>query len=192
MLKKTILTVFVATALAGCATINPYHPAKSASDTGFSEQQLDDNRYRVTFRGDSTTSREDVEDYLLYRAAELTVEKGHDYFIMAEQDTEAKTSLRTVRRAPFYGRYAHPFYDPYYSFPYYAYGFDWGYPHDADIYQTTRYSAEAYIALYSGKKPEDNPRAFNARSVMQNIGPVDCYKKEKHDEGECALSHSHS
>ena len=40
----------------------------------------EENRYRVSFAGNSATSLQTVDDYLLYRAAELTVQTGHDWF----------------------------------------------------------------------------------------------------------------
>ena len=38
------------------------------------------------------TSRETVETYLLYRAAQLTVERGFDWFEMADRNTEKHSS----------------------------------------------------------------------------------------------------
>ncbi len=160
--------------LAACATATPYGPAERAGGYGFSDQRIEENRYRITFRGNSLTGRETVENSLLFRAAELTVERGFDYFIMVENETEANKSYRSSAPA-FYGRYGYgyPFHRPYYAFPYYAYGFGWGYPYsDYSAREVTRYSAVAFVAMYRGEKPADNPQAFNARDVMDNLGPV--------------------
>jgi hypothetical protein len=43
-----------------------------SSSRGYSEQQIENNRFRVQFAGNSLTDRKTVETYLLYRAAELT------------------------------------------------------------------------------------------------------------------------
>jgi len=156
-----------------CATATPYGPASQGGGYGFSDQRIEDNRYRITFRGNSVTARETVENALLYRAAELTVDLGYDYFIAVENDTEANTSYRTTTEPAFYGRYGygHPFYRPYYGFSYYAYGFGWGAPYDSYTREVTRYSAVAFVVMYQGEKPADNPNAFNAREVMNNLGP---------------------
>ena len=53
--------------LAACAKPTPYKPADNG--TGYTEQKLEANRYRVTFSGNSVTDRETVDNYLLYRAA---------------------------------------------------------------------------------------------------------------------------
>lgn len=160
--------------LTACATATPYGPASSSGGYGFSDQRIEENRFRITFRGNSSTSRETVENALLYRAAELTVEQGYDYFIVVENDTEASRSYRGSSYPAFYGRYGYgyPFYRPYGSFPYYAYGFGWGVPYDTYTREITRYSAVAFITLHRGEKPVDNPQAFNAREVMNNLGPI--------------------
>ena len=161
--------------LAACATATPYGPATGARGYGFSDQRIEANRYRITFRGNSLTSRETVENSLLYRAAELTTELGFDYFVAIESDTETQKSYSSTSEPAFYGRYGYgyPFHRPYYAFPYYAYGFGWGHPYyDSYTREVTRYSAVAFVAMYKGAKPDDNPQAFNAREVMDNLGPL--------------------
>jgi hypothetical protein len=79
--------------LAACVTATPYQPAPPRG-FGYSEERLDQNKYRVTFRGNSLTKRETVEDYLLYRAAELTLQNGYSHFLIIGRDTEAKTRYR--------------------------------------------------------------------------------------------------
>ena len=60
--------------LAGCADAPVYAPQTSPRSTGYADKQLAENRYRVSFRGNSATGRETVEDYPLRRAAEVTSE----------------------------------------------------------------------------------------------------------------------
>lgn len=72
--------------LAACSQATPYQPASSGSAIhgGYSQQLIALNHYRVRFHGNSLTSRETVEAYLLYRAAELTIEQGGDWFTMLD------------------------------------------------------------------------------------------------------------
>ena len=72
---------------ASCATSTPYQPEMAGQSIhgGYSEQRLGDNRYRVNFDGNTLTSRERVEGYMLYRAAELTVQTGNDWFRIVER-----------------------------------------------------------------------------------------------------------
>lgn len=173
MFKKFSLGATALLLLAACSTATPYGPASQGGGYGFSEQKIEDNRFRINFRGNSLTSRETVENSLLYRAAELTVQQGYDHFIVVENDTEARTTYSGSSYPAFYGRYGYgyPFHRPHYSFPYYAYGFGWGYPYDSYVREITRYSAVAFVTMHSGAKPDDEPNAFDAREVMANLGP---------------------
>ncbi len=171
---RLIITGAAALAIAACASSTPYGPASQGGGYGFTDQRIEQNRYRITFRGNSVTTRETVENALLYRAAELTVDQGYDYFIAVENSTEEQKSYSTTTEPAFYGRYGYgyPFSRPYYGFPYYAYGFGWGHPYyDSYTREITRYSAVAFVVMYRGAKPEDNPQAFDAREVMANLGP---------------------
>lgn len=150
-------------ALGACATATPYTPMDGRY--GFSEQQIESDRFRVEFHGNSSTSRETVETYLLYRAAELTLEQGKDYFIVVEQDTDTERSYRASGyRDPYvYGLYPYGFR----RFPYYAYGYPWSY--DTSVRERRRFEAHAFILLREGEKPDDDPRAYDAREVIANL-----------------------
>ncbi|MBX9747452.1 MAG: hypothetical protein K2X34_11160 [Hyphomonadaceae bacterium] len=160
---RTILLAVAAGLLTACATATPYQPA--ATDTyGFQEQRIESNRLRITFRGNTLTERETVETYLLYRAAELTLESGFDYFIVADRDTERESRLQGSYRPRFAYDYWYfsprrgwsPFYDPFWDEP-------------TSYREVTRYEAVAEIAMFRGPKPADNADAFDAREVQQNL-----------------------
>lgn len=176
---KTILPALAGLALLGaCATSTPYQAA-SNSDRGYSDQQIESNRFLVNFSGNSLTDRQTVETYLLYRAAELTVQNGYDHFRMVRRATDADSSFVPVGGT----------YDPYYSYfsPHYRFygprgrlvrGYPyhwsrWGY-HDpfwgrpAEYREVTRFEASAEILMGKGAKPDD-PAYFNADEVMMNL-----------------------
>ena len=67
-------------------------PSAPASATSRSKR----DRFRVSFAGNSFTSRETVERYLLFRAAELTVQNGFDHFILVDRDTDKQTRTYTT------------------------------------------------------------------------------------------------
>ncbi len=175
MKHRVILAAIAAGLLAACATSTPYQPASSPRSYGFSDQKIEENRYRLTFRGNSSTDRETVENFLLFRAAELTIQNGYDHFIVVEGDTEARRSYSTSGTSAgffgpaYFGRYGYPYGGFGYAFPYYAYGFGWGAPFDSYTREITRYSAIAFIAMHRGPKPADNPQAFDARDVETNL-----------------------
>ncbi|MGK6355464.1 CC0125/CC1285 family lipoprotein [Sphingomonas sp. DT-207] len=164
-------------ALAGCMTATPYQPATNSSRMGYSEEQIESNRFRVSFAGNTITSRETVERYLLYRAAELTVQQGFDHFILADRDTEAKTEIRRTPSA--YGPGPWGYWSPYWRYYRPRWGWRtwdpfWDDPfwNDRDFdYRTVRqYEAVAEIVMGRGPKP-DNVRAFDARDVLNRLGP---------------------
>lgn len=157
--------LLLAVLAASCASQTPYAPADGGR-LGYSEQQIERNRYTVSFAGNSLTDRQTVETYLLYRAAELTVNSGYDYFIVVEQDTEKSTTYRsTIYDYPF----RHHFYMSWYGYPY---GPGYGGIATETTRPIERYRAVAEIVMYKGDKPEDDPSAFNAREVIRHLAPV--------------------
>ncbi|MEM5516149.1 hypothetical protein WNY37_04260 [Henriciella sp. AS95] len=179
MLTKSLIPALASLALLGaCATATPYQAA-SPSDRGYSSQKIESNRWIVSFSGNSLTDRQTVETYLLYRAAELTVQSGHDYFNMVRRATDADSSLVPVggSYAPYYS-YFDPHYrfygprgrivHPYYRDPWGYYDPFWGGPNE--YREVTRFEASAEIMMGSGPKPDD-PAYFNASEVLANLGP---------------------
>lgn len=185
MLKKSAAFA-VATALtlglAACATPTPYQPNVRGQSTqgGYSEIRLEPNRFRVNFAGNSLTSRETVEGYLLFRAAELTVQSGYDWFAIVDRDTDKKVRSYVEPDPfyrPWYGSYG--FWRP--SWRYYGSGFGWrgwdpfwGDPFWADrvdVRTIEKYEAAAEIVMGKGAKPADDPKAFDARAVIDNLRP---------------------
>src|SRR5690606_16005552 len=80
---KLLVVFLVATA---CSTPTPYQSADKRGN-GFSDTKIQSNRFRVSFKGNEKTKRETVENYLLYRAAEITQDQGQDYFVVDDKDT---------------------------------------------------------------------------------------------------------
>ena len=158
-----------ALALTACASTTSYGPA-AQNGYGYSEQKIEEDRYRITFRGNSLTDRETVETYLLYRASEITLANGYDHFLVVEDDTEKTTTYSGTVTDPFGPRFG------YAPFPYYAYGYGWGgrfgAVQDVDVRPRDRYTAIAYVKLGRGEKPADVTNAYDARQVSENLGPL--------------------
>jgi hypothetical protein len=152
--------------LAACATATPYQPRAAAGGFGYAEQAIESNRLRISFAGNSLTDRETVENYLLYRAAEATLQRGYEHFVITNRDTEEHSRLQGFgrTRSSFYFDYFYfsprrgwsPWYDPFWEEP-------------TSYREVTRYEAVAEIAMFHGAKPADNPNAFDARDVQTNL-----------------------
>ena len=164
--KLRAAAVGLALVLAGCATAVPYQPSAGAGQPGYSDEQLAQNRWRVTFTGNSATPRETVENYLLLRSAEVTIKAGYHWFVFDTRNTEAKTTYHSDFMGwpgwRGYGWYWHTWpYGP----PYGPYG-------DVDTYPVTRYQAYAEIVMLTDEQAKAEPRAINAQDVLNHIGPT--------------------
>ncbi|MEM1379802.1 MAG: hypothetical protein AAGH41_04165 [Pseudomonadota bacterium] len=163
---RNLFAILAFIGLAACATPTPFEPAGN-SGFGFADQKIEDNRFRISFRGNSLTTKEQVETALLLRAAELTLENGFDHFIVVSDDTETERRVRVTDLGGRFGPY------PYYgfgAFPYYTWGYPWG-PrfNDVDVRESQRYTAIAYIVTGNGPKPDGNLLAYDAREVQKNL-----------------------
>ena len=146
---------------AACSCASGPTPYQQARDGfGYSEQQIEDNRYRVSFAGNSATSRQTVEDYLLYRAAELTVQTGHDWFEVVDRDV--------VQEFSGYG-----------GSPEVGVGFGGGSGFGVGLSMpmfgggsgSGRYTADIDIRVHDGEKPQDETDAYDAFSVISRLQP---------------------
>jgi hypothetical protein len=173
---------------AGCATPTPYQPnlRGQAISGGYTETQITADRYRVSFSGNTLTKRDTVERYLLYRAAELTLSKGADWFEMDDRRTDANRETY-VDPYPFRGGFGpYGFWRPswrYYGRPYgYGYGYGYGFGRSGsldsvfgpeyDVHTSQRFEASAEIILHRGPPPAGMSRAFDARQVQANLEPT--------------------
>jgi hypothetical protein len=57
---------------------------------GYGQERIDETHWLVKFAGDREMDRGTVEDYLLYRAAELTLKKDGDWFEIPQDETSVK------------------------------------------------------------------------------------------------------
>lgn len=152
--KLIIVSSVAVLMLAGCATATLYQPVTNGY--GYTEQRIEKNRYRVSFFGNSQTPKQTVENYLLYRAAELSLQAGYDYFVFASTDVDANTRYRQN----FSGYYG---YGDYYWYPRTAFGAS------TTATPITEYEAQANVVMFSGRKRQSDVQAFDAREVRANL-----------------------
>jgi hypothetical protein len=176
---KALLAVAAVLTLGACAGETPYQSLATSPDPGrggYSERQIEPGKWRVLFSGNAVTSRQTVETYLLYRAAELTVEQGYDWFSLETEETRAHPRLQTAPTP------APTAIDG-------AWGPHWRYrgggwfggwrdlapdaapPPRLEDQTATAYLAFADIALGHGAKPAGDPAAFDAQEVLKRLGP---------------------
>lgn len=172
-MKPVLLAVAATLALSACATATPYQPAGvNGVRGGYAEQRLENNRFRVSFAGNSVTSREQVEMSLLLRAAELTDQSGYDWFSTVNRATDRDTQFQTIGDPFYYDRYG-PYWGPTWRYSRRGAWSPWGDPfwgrRDFDVRQVDKYEATAEIIMGRGPKPANDPNAFTAKDVIQNL-----------------------
>ena len=175
---RLIRTVAVAAALGSasllgaCMNATPYQSATAAdNEFGYQSEQLAPDRFRISFSGNSVTSRDRVENYLLYRAAELTRQNGYDGFTVVRQSTDEDIDVEMVPTSTTYPGFG-------VGYNYYGAGYGWtsydpylGTPYPAQRLSTSdRYQAYATIEMYRGAAPATATQAFDASDVLARLG----------------------
>ncbi len=159
--RSGILVLGVALSLAGCATPTPYQPAPRQG-YGYSERQIEGDRWRVVFRANAATEPDMASFYLLTRAAELTLAAGMDYFVLSNEHVVPETTLFADMPRP-----------PVMPTPIRVEGgiIVGGAPAGFEIARggletISRFTVYADIQARAGKKPKDDPMAYDARDVL--------------------------
>ena len=168
MIRKALFGFAAASALglAACQYGPTPYQAASRYERGYTEQKIEAERYRITFKGNSLTDKDTVENYMLYRAAELTLQQGFDHFTIVDRDTDKKRRINTD------GGY----FGPRMSYAYFVPRYGWINEYEpfwrpTTYIESTQYSATAEVLLGKGPKGAD-PNAFDARDVQKNLGPL--------------------
>lgn len=156
----------------GCAT----GYGKKSWRFGYSDRQIDQNTFVVSFDANAYTSQPTLGTYVLLRCAEVTAEAGYDYFTIVEASDTSKavpvvmpgssTSYATGSASGYASTYGNM-----------TYGSATG----SATTQTTSYPGYAFnvrlpgstviTKAFRGKKPDDNPMAYDAREVIKYVGP---------------------
>jgi hypothetical protein len=151
--------------LAGCLGPTPYQVRQV--NGGYGEREAGTDRWYVEFYGNGFTARDTVLVYWMYRCAELTVQKGYDYFILIEGgsatvsaleipyrqalDEDSEQGFTTVRVKGGGFTYV-PIYTP-------------------GAAARPAWSARGTIQMFKGS-PNPDEQAFVAKPLMDKLGPA--------------------
>ncbi|KXI28204.1 hypothetical protein AX660_17655 [Paraglaciecola hydrolytica] len=72
--------------LGACASAPAYKQATSKGGNGYTDIKVADDRYRVQYQSNSKDVL-DVTNMALYRAAEITQQRGYDWFVVTSRET---------------------------------------------------------------------------------------------------------
>jgi len=145
--------------LTACAAPQPSLYAPRVNHDGYAAEFLGKGLYRVTFQGNGVTSRERVQEYTLYRAAELTLELGGERFAVHDKQTEQYTQV------------TREYYDDWGSPPYGRYGSYRPYPGGSFQRERTTFQAALIIEPFSGRAAPGGFQVYDAGAVIAQFGP---------------------
>jgi hypothetical protein len=150
--------------LGACATATPYQPA-AKDGQGYTEQRLETNRFRVNYAGNTATPRATVENYVMYRAAEITLNQGYDWFAIADQrtniDPRSSSGVSTGVGLGIGGGSGN-----------FGTGISIGLGTLLGGGNKESYNAQADILLFRNPKPADTRQGYDAREVKANLEAV--------------------
>lgn len=86
------IILFVMVLMTGCSTKYQSEGFKG----GFSETQIDNDVFEVSFRGNGFTSTKDAEDFALLRCAEIAKKNGFSHFMIIDRKNVTTRSTMTT------------------------------------------------------------------------------------------------
>lgn len=91
---RQLAFIAAATVLSACASSGPppYAAATGQTSAGYSETQIESNRYFVTYRAPGSAEAYVLEDYALLRAADLTLQNGRSWFWVDRRTLDEQNS----------------------------------------------------------------------------------------------------
>ena len=157
MRLRAVLGLAMLGLIGGCGQPTPYQPA--ADGYGYSEQQIEDNRFWVRFAGNKQTPASTVQSYWLYRISELTLDHGYDYFIVVDRNLDRSTTYDSMADV-----------DP----GYFTEDGDYvsGGSSSYSLSPSDSYTAYADVVMFEGEKPAAEINAYDAWSVLRRLGPT--------------------
>jgi hypothetical protein len=155
--------------LASCAT--KYAPATGSfwdGHTGYSEIPLDSTTYQVTFCGNNNTTDEIVNRYSLYRSAELTSQRGFDYFVVLNNNDVAALTSTVDHNKTQQTQIEHTV-DPQTGkvIPV-AVTTTSG---SSTVTTQAAHTVTKTIRMFDGARPSDNPDAYEAKAMVTMMAP---------------------
>lgn len=156
-MKQLVIVLAAALFLCGCAT--PYQ--RTGFTGGISETQLQPNVFSVHFRGNGYTSRQRSTDFAMLRCAELAIQNGFAYFVIADSSQDTKTMMyNTGGSSQTYGTVNTFGNTSYGSFNTY---------HSGSTSVPINKPRSSYTIVCFKEKPEGNNMAFDAEFLANSL-----------------------
>ena len=160
-MRSLAVCAVAALSVAACTTTTSYVAAPRPGGLGYAERPIENDRFRVSFRAASGATPQLAQDLALRRAAELTLERGFQWFTVTDRSVEA-TEPTTPRIGLGVG----------------GGGVDYGRRSAVGVGVSTGFGfggepapmASLEVVFGRGAKPDD-PNAYDAQSVVASLPP---------------------
>jgi len=159
---KALILANLLVVLAGCAT--PY--GKYGIAGGYRDARIDDNTFSISVDANGFTSQQTASMHGLYRAAELTVQNGFDYFVIVSGADNSRSMVMAMPGASTTNTTVN------------VYG-PTAYARSTTTTSPTTFvpvvfpNSTLILKVFKGAKPEGVSGAYDARSVMNPPWPAD-------------------
>jgi hypothetical protein len=88
--RLVAITLYVL-AVAACAPVGPTLYGPETNDYGYKETKLENGEWKISFTGNHLTERQAIENYALYRAAQIAGKHGIAQFVVIDRIYERDT-----------------------------------------------------------------------------------------------------
>ncbi len=178
MKTKLPIALMMITLLTGCETsYGPTGEYGGFPHGGYTDSNVNANTAIVSFVGNYFTPQNDIDNYLLYRSAKVTLENGYNYFVITSTSSSCKNIEVATATTDHVTTNPPQLHRTYYSHTKYA-GYSVSntrtprfYQFSAPCHQAQTHSATSVIKMFEGPVPAGLPRAFNAQDVIAHVGP---------------------
>ena len=145
--------------LAACETATVYQPALQPGAVGYTDYRIEPGRYRISFQGGDGAPPQQIRDYVLLRAAQVTLRDGYDWFRISDRE----------------GSIAPPRHQGSLSFGIGGFNFGRGGGVGGSVGTTVPIGGGPQIGrsieIIAGHGPVPTDGAYDARGVAANLGP---------------------
>ena len=172
---KPHLFIAVLFSFTACAT--PYQQQSLLG--GFSETQLSQNIFTVSFKGNGMTSEERAKDFTLLRSTEIALENGYRYFVIINSEASSNKNVVTTPKSSYTSG----------NISMYS-GYN-GYGSGSFNSSTTTYGGHSYVVsrpttsntiLLLHDKPQDGSLFFDAEFLKKSLMEKYDLNQSKNDE----------
>lgn len=171
MRPSTLIAAAALLLLAGCAQPTQYAKAGPGSVYGYADSQIDSMTWQVSFAGNRTTPREQVERLLLYRAAKLAEEKEAPHFVVFDKSIERETYFYGTVFPQYvgFGAYHHHFrrHRSFHPLHFSTLGSTTGF-----LRPSHRYTGHATVRLHQAPPPEGEGVAYETADLLKTLAPA--------------------